>query len=51
MYVFSVDVEGGKVAHVNHVPEVFRKSGFDARSWATKATEVIGGKVCSPIDV
>ncbi|THH15470.1 hypothetical protein EW146_g5010 [Bondarzewia mesenterica] len=43
-YVFSVDVETSKVAHVNHVPESFRSKGLDARVWASKVTEVIGGK-------
>jgi alanyl-tRNA synthetase len=45
VYVFSVDSEGGKVIHVNHVPESLRAKGLDARSWATSVTEVLGGKV------
>ncbi|KAI0313011.1 tRNA synthetases class II (A)-domain-containing protein [Amylostereum chailletii] len=44
VYVFSADIEGGKVAHVNHVPEALRKNGFEARAWATKVSEVLGGK-------
>ena len=45
IYVFSVDLEGGKVIHVNHVPESFRSKGFDARTWAARVTETLGGKV------
>lgn len=45
VYVFSVNVEGGKVAHANYVPEDARAKGFDARTWASKVTEVLGGKV------
>lgn len=45
VYVFSVNVEGGKVAHANYVPEEARAKGFDARMWACKVTEVLGGKV------
>jgi len=44
VYVFSVDSEGGKVAHVNHVPESLRSKGFDARTWAARVTETLGGK-------
>lgn len=45
MYVFSVNAESGKVAHANYVPEYVREKGFDARTWASKVTEVLGGKV------
>ncbi len=45
VYVFSVDSEGGKVMHVNHVPESLRSKGFDARTWATRVTEILGGRV------
>jgi hypothetical protein len=45
VYVFSVDSEGGKVIHVNHVPESLRSKGFDARTWAARVTETLGGKV------
>lgn len=45
VYVFSVSVGGGKVAHANYVPEDVRAKGFDARTWASKVTEVLGGKV------
>ena len=44
-YVFSVDSEGGRVIHVNHVPESLRSKGFDARTWAARVTETLGGKV------
>ncbi|VDB83454.1 unnamed protein product [Peniophora sp. CBMAI 1063] len=44
VYVFSADTEGGKVAHVNHIPESLRVPGFDGRSWAASVSEVIGGK-------
>jgi alanyl-tRNA synthetase len=45
VYLFSVDSDGGKVMHVNYVSEPLRKRGLDARQWATKVAEVIGGKV------
>ncbi|KAF9050994.1 hypothetical protein BDZ89DRAFT_977124 [Hymenopellis radicata] len=44
VYVFSVDHEGGKVAHVNNVPPSLKEKGADAREWAAKVTEVLGGK-------
>ncbi|ETW80724.1 hypothetical protein HETIRDRAFT_476425 [Heterobasidion irregulare TC 32-1] len=44
VYVFSVDTDAQKVAHVNHVPEAFRSKGVDARTWASKVTEILGGK-------
>jgi len=44
VYVFSVDSEGGKVIHVNHVPEALKSKGLDARTWAARVTEVLGGK-------
>ena len=47
VYVFSVDSEGGKVIHVNHVPESLRSNGFDARTWAARVAETLGGKVRS----
>lgn len=45
VYVFSVDSEGGRVIHVNHAPESLRSNGFDARTWAARVTEILGGKV------
>ncbi|KAF8920001.1 tRNA synthetases class II (A)-domain-containing protein [Mucidula mucida] len=44
VYVFSVDHEGGKVAHVNNVPPSMKEKGADAREWAAKVSEVLGGK-------
>ena len=44
-YVFSVDKEGGKVVHANHVPDAYRKQEFNAKTWAAAVSEVIGGKV------
>ncbi|KIK68832.1 hypothetical protein GYMLUDRAFT_152556 [Collybiopsis luxurians FD-317 M1] len=44
VYVFSVDEASGKVAHVNFVPPSIRAKGADARTWATKVTDMIGGK-------
>ena len=46
-YVLSVDTEAGKVAHANYVPEGMRKKGLDARTWAAKVAEVVGGKASS----
>ncbi|KAI6153792.1 tRNA synthetases class II (A)-domain-containing protein [Pisolithus tinctorius] len=44
VYVFSADIEGGKVAHANYLPEIVRSQGFDAKIWASKVTEILGGK-------
>ncbi|KAH9485322.1 Alanine--tRNA ligase [Psilocybe cubensis] len=44
LYVFSTDVEGGKVAHANFVSSSFKALGGDARKWASKVTDIIGGK-------
>jgi alanyl-tRNA synthetase len=44
VYVFSVDAEGGKVAHANYVSESARSRGLDARTWASKVSEILGGK-------
>jgi len=43
IYVFS-DAGDGKVAHVNYVPDDWKKKGADARTWTAKVTEVLGGK-------
>ncbi|KIL68962.1 hypothetical protein M378DRAFT_71103 [Amanita muscaria Koide BX008] len=43
-YLFSVDAEAGKVAHVNYIPPQYKAKGADARVWATKITEIVGGK-------
>ncbi|KAJ6593748.1 tRNA synthetases class II (A)-domain-containing protein [Mycena capillaripes] len=44
VYVFSADLAGSKVAHVNYVPPSMKAKGADARAWATKVSEVLGGK-------
>ena len=44
LYVFSVDSESGKVVHVNFVPPSLKSKGLDARQWATKVSEIVGGK-------
>jgi len=45
VYVFSVDHEGNKIAHGNHVPVVSKAMGLDGRTWASKVSEVLGGRV------
>jgi alanyl-tRNA synthetase len=45
VYVFSSDLGGSKVAHVNYVPPSMKAKGADARVWATRVSEVLGGKV------
>ena len=44
LYVFSVDSEGGKVVHVNFVPSSLKSKGLDARQWAAKVSEIVGGR-------
>ncbi|KAF8894893.1 tRNA synthetases class II (A)-domain-containing protein [Gymnopilus junonius] len=44
LYVFTVDVENQKVAHANFVSPTHKSRGADARSWASKVTEILGGK-------
>ncbi|KAJ8077100.1 Alanine--tRNA ligase [Marasmius tenuissimus] len=44
VYVFSVDSEGGKVAHVNFVAPSLKSKGVDARKWAQAITDILGGK-------
>lgn len=44
IYVLS-DAGDGKIAHVNYVPDDWKRKGADARTWAAKVTEVLGGKV------
>ena len=41
----SVDKEGGKVVHANHVPEPYRSAAFNAKTWAASISDVLGGKV------
>jgi alanyl-tRNA synthetase len=45
VYVFSPDRSGTKVAHVNYIPPSMKAKGADARTWATRVSEVLGGKV------
>lgn len=47
MYVFSIDPETGKIAHANFVAPSLKAQGVDARTWAAKVTDVVGGKVRS----
>ncbi|KAF8647172.1 hypothetical protein AX16_007002 [Volvariella volvacea WC 439] len=44
VYVLSVDTEQGKVAHVNYVSPTLKGKGLDAREWAGKVADVVGGK-------
>jgi len=44
VYVFSVDAETKKVAHANYVSPSLKSKGADARTWASKVTDVLGGK-------
>ncbi|THV06778.1 hypothetical protein K435DRAFT_743360 [Dendrothele bispora CBS 962.96] len=44
IYVFSVDATNGRVAHVNYIPPFLKAKGADARVWAQKVTDSIGGK-------
>lgn len=45
VYVFSVDLEQGKVAHVNHVADDAKARGLDGREWANVIVNIVGGKV------
>ena len=45
VYVFSCDVEGTKVAHVNFVADDAKSKGLDARLWASHVSDILGGKV------
>ncbi|KAF7967705.1 hypothetical protein HWV62_21634 [Athelia sp. TMB] len=44
VYVISADGETGKVVHGNHVPPTLKAKELDARTWAAKVAEVLGGK-------
>lgn len=44
-YLFSVDEAAGKVAHGNVLPAGLVSKEFDAKIWAAKVAEVLGGKV------
>lgn len=43
-YIFSADANGTRIVHMNYVSEAYRTRGLDARAWATKVSEVLGGK-------
>lgn len=43
-YVFSVDTEGGKVAHANCVSDAAKAKGLDGRAWAAEVVAILGGK-------
>jgi alanyl-tRNA synthetase len=43
--VISADEESGKVVHVNFVSDKLKSRGLDARTWAAKVSEILGGKV------
>lgn len=45
VYVFSVEADSGKVVHVNYVSDALKTKGLNARTWATKVSEIVGGKV------
>ena len=45
IYIFSADVESGKVAHVNAVSESAKAKGLDGREWASAVVAILGGKV------
>jgi len=46
VYLFSIDRNAGKVAHVNFVPqELVKSKKLDAKIWLEEANKVLGGKV------
>jgi alanyl-tRNA synthetase len=48
VYLFSIDRNAGKVAHVNFVPqELVKSKKLDAKIWLEEANKVLGGKVSS----
>lgn len=49
VYVLSIDKEGAKVVHANYIPSSLKAKGGDARTWAARITEILGGKVNSNI--
>lgn len=44
LYVFSIDPETKKVAHANFVSPMLKTKGGDARTWASKVADILGGK-------
>jgi alanyl-tRNA synthetase len=55
VYVFSVDREGGKVAHSNFVPkEILSQKKIDGKKWLGAVSQIVGGKasfVCDAMRV
>ncbi|TIB73591.1 hypothetical protein E3Q24_01081 [Wallemia mellicola] len=45
VYVFSVDKDASKVAHQCYIPKELLKDGYNAKIWAAKVAEILGGKV------
>jgi alanyl-tRNA synthetase len=46
-YLFGLESDAHKVTHLNYLPKPLITKEFDARTWATKVSEVLGGKVRS----
>lgn len=46
LYIFSIEPENQKVMHANYVSPPLKVRGADARTWASKVTDILGGKVC-----
>jgi alanyl-tRNA synthetase len=44
VYVISGDEDAGKVAHANFVTESSKARGLDAQTWASKVSDILGGK-------
>ncbi|KAF4621160.1 hypothetical protein D9613_000618 [Agrocybe pediades] len=44
VYVFSADTDNQKLAHANYVSPAMKAAGADARTWASKVTDIVGGK-------
>lgn len=46
VYVFSPDVEAGKIAHTNFLPkDVLESKKLNAKDWLNAVSKVLGGKV------
>ena len=45
IYIFSIDTEENKIIHVNYLPKEMVSKEFDARIWASKVADILGGKV------
>ncbi|KIP06586.1 hypothetical protein PHLGIDRAFT_128168 [Phlebiopsis gigantea 11061_1 CR5-6] len=50
VYVFSVDSDQSKVAHVNFVAEDAKAKGVDGRLWANAIADILGGKAGGKVD-